>query len=193
MATSILCGDNRQYTARPFLISGTCKREDVAKHTTLLELAIRCFKQSPSVPTSLRLYCVASDGDSKRRRALVNITFTAPLNSASPIYTLLAPLHLFNLICGPDDLTADFDYKHIGKHCRNTLTRKKGLQINGVSVNTSLIKLHLVAAGMHPTSADVLLSPNDKQDVTLMYRLLLSLSQLPNPADDASPTFSATR
>ena len=82
----------------------------------------------------LCLYCLSSDGDSKRRRALVSIIHVAPLSSMSSIYPLLSQLSLFNLVCGPDELTADFDYKHIGKRCRNTLTRKHGLRINGVAI-----------------------------------------------------------
>lgn len=193
IVTSVLTNGNHLYTARPFLISGTCKREDVAKHTELFRLVINSFKNSSAIPHNHRLYCVASDGDSKRRCTLVAITHVERLRPSLPIYGLLSPLRLFNTFCGPDELTADFDYKHISKRCRNTLIRQKGLQINNVSISSAIIKHHLLEAGMNPLTADALLSPNDKQDVTLMYRLLHSLSRLPDPAQDASPTSRLTR
>lgn len=175
------------------MISGTCKREDVPKHTELLRLAIEAFRTTHTISPRHRLYCVATDGDSKRRRALMAITHISPLLPSSPIHVLLSPLRLFNTVCGYDDVTADFDYKHIGKRCRNTLTRQKGLQINNVSINSTIIRRHLVDAGMNPLTAEILLSPNDKQDVTLMYRLLFSISRLPDADQTASPSTRATR
>ncbi len=56
IATLILTGDPKDYTARPFVISGTCKREAVKQHTVLLHQSIKALKQK--LPPRLRLYNV---------------------------------------------------------------------------------------------------------------------------------------
>jgi hypothetical protein len=144
-------------------------------------------------PRNYRLYCLSSDGDARRRRALISITLDRRLPATSPIYPLLAPLPLFDLTCGEDDITPDFDYKHVLKRFRNTLLRQKGVIIDGVSLSTSIIKAHLVENGMAPDSADTLLAPNDKQDVVLMLKLLHSISLLKPSAESDKPTSKSTR
>ncbi|KAF7792170.1 hypothetical protein EIP86_003200 [Pleurotus ostreatoroseus] len=193
VACSILTSDPADYTARPFMISGTCKHETVKQHTDLLDTCVETLRASPDIPDRLRLYVVTSDGDSRRRRALIAITMKAPLSAASPIYSLLTPLKLFNTMCGKDDLTNDCDYLHGGKRCRNTVIRPKGMRIDGILVTASMIKSHLVEHGMSTLTADTLLSPNDKQDVVLMIQLLNAISELPSCSVNASPTYQGTR
>jgi hypothetical protein len=175
-----------------FAISGTCKRETVAEQEGLLRGASSALK-SKLAPLGLRLYCFSTDGDARRRRALISITLDRQLPETSPIHRILAPLPLFDLSCGEDDVTADFDYKHVLKRFRNTLLRQKGVIINGVSLSTSTIKAHLVADGMASYSADTLLAPNDKQDVVLMLKLLHSISLLKPSAESDKPTTKSTR
>ena len=165
------------------------------QHTSLLRLAIKALRESPAIPPTLRLYCVASDGDSRRRKALLEITYVKPLSSSSPIFRLLSPLRLFNTFCGTDDLTVDFDYKHTCKRFRNTLIRTQGMEIDGVSITAAVVKRHLVEAGMSPSTVDTLLSPNDKQDVTLMYRLLYAIARLPalTNSETVSPLHKSSR
>lgn len=116
----MLTDDAKAYSARPFVISGTCKREDVISHKNLLESASHALQQS-QVPHCRRLYCIASDGDSRRRRSMSLLTLTHSLPPSSPIFPLLSELRLFNLLCGEDDITADLDWKHVFKRFRNTL------------------------------------------------------------------------
>lgn len=195
IAFSILNNDPRHYTARPFLISGSCKRETVQSQTDLLTLSVNALRSSSSLPSNLRLYCIATDGDSRRRRALVPLTYAAPLSQTSRIFALLSPLKLFNLMCGIDELTMDFDYKHTAKRFRNTLIRTKGIQIDGISVTPSVVKHHLMLTGHTSDMADALLVPNDKQDVGLMYRLLYAIAELPpsSSSDELSPTARSSR
>jgi len=103
-----LTADPNEYTTKSFAITGSCKRETVQDQERLLRLAIESLWKSQQNFNQC-LYCVASDGDSHRRRALIQITLTGNLDPSDPIYRLLSPLPLFDLKCGDDALTSDFD------------------------------------------------------------------------------------
>lgn len=184
IGSSILSGDPNEYTTKAFAISGSCKREYVEDQQRLLQVGVDALRMgtkevNSQLDSNLRVYAMGSDGDSRRRRALINITLKNTLSSSSPIYELLSSLSLFNLRCGEDDITCDFDWKHILKRFRNTDLRAKGFSIDGVPITTSVIKAHLVGNGMSPLAADILLAPNDRQDVVLMIKLLQQLRYFP--------------
>jgi hypothetical protein len=63
----------------------------------------------------LRTVCIASDGESRRGEALINLTFKRQLDPDLPIFPYLCSLPLMNLEVGDDDITADKDYKHVFK------------------------------------------------------------------------------
>ena len=191
IGTSILSNDPSEYTTKAFAISGSCKMESVEDQERLIRSASSAVHDT--LQNGLRLYCIASDGDSRRRRALISITLPRELNPSSKIYELLSPLLLFNLRCGENDVTCDFDWKHVFKRFRNTLLRQKGIEIDNVSISTSAIKAHLVSNGISSLMAEVLLDPNDKQDVVLMVKLLHAIAVLPLPNPDVQPLTKATR
>ena len=110
----MLTEDSKQYLARPYIISGTCKREDVLNQRRLLSMAIDGLREYTS-HTAKRLYCIASDGDAKRRRAAILLTLKVPLPPTSAIYPNLSSLRLFNILCGDYELTGDIDWKHVLK------------------------------------------------------------------------------
>lgn len=114
IAGSILGSASSKYAAKPFLVSGSCKRETVNDQEKLLRIASNAL-QEHQAPRNCRLYCIASDGDSRRRRALIAITLTHNLSMESKVFDILSPLPLFNTRCGKDDITSDFDWKHVFK------------------------------------------------------------------------------
>jgi hypothetical protein len=118
---------------------------------------------------------------------------TGDLIPDDSIYTTLSTLPLFNTKCGDDALTADFDWKHVLKRFRNTLIRQKGFSLNGRAFSTSVLREHLKSLDMTDLTIDALLSPNDKQDVILMIKLLYSISQLSSAAPTASPLTRSMR
>lgn len=128
-----MSGDRHAYGSRPFGISGTCKREKADPHAALIQTVIDvCNEEAETIgPT---LYCVASDGESRRGSALMLLTHKRPLSPSSPIFPLLSPMRLMNLLVGDNNLTADKDYKHIVKRLRNLLLRKMGVMVNGVHI-----------------------------------------------------------
>ncbi|KAG6884618.1 hypothetical protein C0992_005991 [Termitomyces sp. T32_za158] len=170
----------------------SCKRETVNAQTALLQVSSEALYSSQLLHNR-RLYCIASDGDSRRRRALISLALNQRLREDSPIYSPLASLSLFNLFCGDDDRTADFDTKHVCKRFRNTLLRAKGFLLDGTAISASVLKSHLLKNGTDTITADVLLAPNDKQDVVLMIKLLYAISCLPKYREGDSPSTQSTR
>ena len=132
--------------------------------------------------TGLRVISLASDGESRRGKALAQLTFVAPLTATSPIYNHLVHLDLLNLFVGADDITADKDYKHVFKRLRNTLLQEKGCVVLGIKLTRGLIRKHLQDCGHSGEHISRILDPTDKQDVDLAYKLLKDLWSLP-PAD----------
>lgn len=105
-----------KYNPIPAAIIGTCKTEKDFEHAKLLRTVLQAFNESPHGPAAGNVvFCLATDGDPTRRRAVHMITMSHKLEETSPIYTLLAPLALMNLQCGPGDITADIDFKHVFK------------------------------------------------------------------------------
>lgn len=151
------------------MISGSCKRETIKDQELLLRKASDALISSQRNHRR-RLYCIASDGDPRHRRTLIEITLRSTLTPQSKLHALLSSLPLFNTRCGADDITSDFDWKHVFKRFRNTLLRRlKGISINNILFTVSVLKLHLTLAGrMSSATADTLLAPNGRQDVVLM-------------------------
>jgi hypothetical protein len=137
--------------------------------------------------TGLRVISLASDGESRRGKALATLTFVALLAAMSPIYEHLVHLDLMDLFIGADDITADKDYKHVFKWLCNTLLREKGSVVLGIKLTCSLIRRHLQDCGHHSEHISHILDPTDKQDVDLTYNLLKDLWLLP-PADPGTST-----
>ncbi|EDR03916.1 uncharacterized protein LACBIDRAFT_331070 [Laccaria bicolor S238N-H82] len=165
-----------------------CLRNEVvhlAKEATVIGASI--LTEEPSEYTTKPF---AISGSCK---PLIEITFIGDLSVTNPIYPTLSILTLFNLKCGVDALTLDFDWKHVLKRLRNMAVRLKGFNINGHSITAAVIKAHLLSTGMSPVSADSLLVPNDKQDVLLMVKLLYAISTLPPPTSADNPLVQSIR
>ncbi|TDL20018.1 hypothetical protein BD410DRAFT_899810 [Rickenella mellea] len=192
IAVSILTENPHEYNARPFVISGTCKREDVLSHAKLLSTASDELSSSLA-QVNVRVYSWASDGDARRRRAMAIHTMSHELPESDPIFQLLSPLRLFNTRCGKNGLTCDMDTKHGWKRFRNKLSSNKGCIVNDIAVTVPVLKKHLMVCGMSDLTASLLLCPNDKQDVVLTIRLLNAISNLPVALSSDSPSTTAAR
>ncbi|KZV82579.1 hypothetical protein EXIGLDRAFT_626787, partial [Exidia glandulosa HHB12029] len=182
---------SREYEGRAFGISGTCKRETVDGQEQLISAAVKALSEHSDALG--RLYFIASDGDSRRRQALARLTMCGTLDSSSPLHRMLSPLRLMNLYVGPDDLTCDIDYKHVLKRFRNTLLRTNGTTVNGVHITLSVLRAHLLDAGMTQETVDALLNPRDRMNVPNTYRLLAAIMKLPDVAADAKDTSRLSR
>ena len=191
-ALAILSPSSRLYSARPVLLSGSCKQEAASKHALLLRTVVDAITAKRD-SIKLRLVCLASDGESRRGKALAELTYIAPLAPTSPIYTHLVYLDLLDLFIGTDDITADKDYKHVFKRLRNTLLREKGSIVYGVRLTCGLIRKHLRDTGHSGAHIEHVLNPTDKQDVVLAYTLLKDLWSLPSASPESNQSYIEVR
>ncbi|KAF8327198.1 uncharacterized protein EI90DRAFT_2928786 [Cantharellus anzutake] len=190
-AIGALTRKHREYIARPFLISATCKGEDASKHAELLHVALRACSRKMDT-TKGRVYCIASDGESRRGKALVSLTERFLLSPLSPLYVHLGGLPLLNLMVGEDEITSDKDYKHVMKRLRHTHLRTSGVSIGRVQITPAVLRSHLEANGCSIARINNLLNATDKQDVTTMLNLMQLIWSLPPPLPTDKPVLQET-
>ncbi|KAJ7799158.1 hypothetical protein B0H14DRAFT_3092842 [Mycena olivaceomarginata] len=143
--------------------------------------------------TWLRIVSVTSDGESRRGKAFINLTFDHLLSDDSDIYDLLKDLEFMDFWVGEDDLTPDKDHKHMFKRGRNRLTRALGMKIFGVQITPAILRVHFQSAGLSSQHIHAILNPDDKQDVKLAFDLLKDIWSLPPAPADARPGFASAR
>src|SRR5271168_1089250 len=177
------------------MFSGTCKKEVGAQHAKLIQTLLTASENQKSKRHGITYctVCIASDGESKRGDALVRLTMNSMLPPDSPIYEQLKGLELMNFLVGPDDITADKDFKHIFKRQRNLMMHNKGIFIEGFCVTPSILRIHLQSNGVSSMRLRALLNPNDQQDVVLGYSLLKEIWSLPAAAAGCDPAFVRAR
>ena len=151
---------SRLYSARPIVISGSCKCEAAHEHAALIQTVLDATNAKKNL-TRVQIVSIASDGKSRRGKALTKLTYIAPLTRTSPIYELLTHLDLFDTFVGVDDIMADKDYKHIFKWLRNTLLREKGSMVHGIKLTWGLIHKHLSDSGLPLAHIEHVLNPMD--------------------------------
>src|ERR1700761_4614449 len=160
--------------ARTGLISGSCKRETGEQHAQILETTLDAARV-----TNLRTICICSDGEARRGKAMIHLTFKNRLSPSSAIYDLLCDLEFMNFMVGDDDLTADKDYKHVFKCLRNWLLRLRGIVVLDLEISMAALRSQLHHGGLNQTHTNNLLHPNDRQNVNLAYTLLREIWRLP--------------
>ena len=188
----ILSENRHTWGSRPFIITGTCKREDSHRHAQLISTVIAACNAEISI-IGCPLFCIASDGESRRGSALTALTHLRPLEPNSELLVLLGKLRLMNLLVGDNDITADKDPKHIMKRCRNFTICKSGVMIDGLVVTPALLRFHLQANKVPSHRIAYLLNPSDRQDVPLCYTLMKEIWSLPPSAPTDKPGFVAAR
>ncbi|KAJ7927902.1 hypothetical protein B0H13DRAFT_2552011 [Mycena leptocephala] len=192
-AVGILSDDTRLYAARPVLVSGDCKKETGDEHArNVIRPTIQGVDSKKDL-TRLRIVSVASDGESRRGAAFIDMTFVRKLSPESNIYNLLKDLKLMNFWVGDDDLTPDKDPKHVFKRLRNRLLRKSGTEVMGVQISSAIIRMHLQSASLSTQHINSLFNPDDKQDVKLAFDLLKDIWSLPLATESTRPGFISAR
>ena len=114
----------------------------------------------------------AFNGEAKCGNALVILTMSSQLSAGSPIYNQLSPLWLTNYLVGPDNLTANKDFKHVLKCQCNLLMCNKGVLILGFCITPTILQSQLKSHSVPSYQLHSLLNANNKQDVILAYSLL---------------------
>ena len=89
---------------RPFLLSGSCKKESAEDHAVLIQTALNAINQLKTL-CNARVVCIALDGEAKWGKLLLQLTFKQTLSASSPIYPWLSACPLLDLHVSKDDLT----------------------------------------------------------------------------------------
>ena len=142
VAACLLTNDAKTYATRPFVVSGTCKHKDIESQKKLLHITSSALQESQK-GFGPHLCCIASDGDAHCHWAMALLTLTKSVPPSSLIFEILSCLWLFNMLCGDDNLTGNFDWQHILKCFHNTLLHLKGILINGVVITAAVIVVNI--------------------------------------------------
>ncbi|KAJ7847960.1 hypothetical protein B0H13DRAFT_2404873, partial [Mycena leptocephala] len=193
----------------PILALPTCKHVTADDSGTIYEVAMEAWRSSGAAEKVGRIWSWSTDGDMIRRVAGYKAFLTQKLGptSKSRIYGTLAGMTGLNLWTGPDDVTLDFDFKHIFKRksqshlIRNLLNIFTGICTllrspagialnNGRIINPTMLARYLIRLPNQDTaSVHDLLFPHDPQDVPRAIELLLgviALGELDYSAADAN-------
>ncbi|KAG5634335.1 hypothetical protein H0H81_002361 [Sphagnurus paluster] len=161
------------YSAKPVFMASTCKkgtwRESLQNIQTVME-GWKCseYGEQKNGP----IFSVASDGDSTRHAALFMMCMHTEITSENPLFPFISGLLGLNRGVSYDNLTMDFDYKHLFKH---------GMVVKDVCINRDLLTLwleRLPGYNWSETSIHALLNPTDAQDVPRAVKLLLCIVEL---------------
>lgn len=172
------------------LVSGDCKRENGQQHAKIVQTVLDGVnKEKPK--TNICLVSVASDGESRRGAAFVNLTLHKLLDKSSDIYPLLGDLNFMDLHVGDDDLTCDKDWKHVFKRLRNLLLRCCGVVVNNVRITPDILEEHMKSKGCTAEHIRATFNPKDQQDVKLAFDMLKDIWTLPRTSTNPSPTVAA--
>jgi hypothetical protein len=159
-------------------VSGDCKRETGHEHSKIVQTVlngVNNFKEK----TKLRIVAIASDGETRRGSAFIQLTFKCELSPRSPLFELLRNLKFLNLYVGDDDLTCDKDWKHVFKRWRNLIIRPaRGIVINGHRITADISKDQFRSEGFTADHIRSLFNPEDQQDVKLALDMLKDICTL---------------
>ena len=152
------------------MVSPTCKRETADDHQRLIELCLKAIERSRKDNPDAEIWSISTDGDSRRRGVFYALTTCQDLPPDDLLRKRLGEMPLFDYRCGKNHLTASCDPKHCFKRLRNKHLTDQGTAIMGHNFNDAVLRVHL--SDLTEETLNELLNPNDKQDVTLMNRLL---------------------
>lgn len=99
----------------PLLAAPTCKSENAADMEFVFDTVIDGWWMAGGEWDIGPLWSLATDGDTTRRKAGHRVFLKKWLPIMSPLYGVLSNLPGMNLYTGDEDVTLDFDYKHIIK------------------------------------------------------------------------------
>ncbi|KAF8994753.1 hypothetical protein BDZ89DRAFT_1149926 [Hymenopellis radicata] len=173
------------YAAKPVFMGPTCKKGNYKNAVHILGTVVEAWKRSPyGEKKNGPLWDLASDGDATRRAAMFITCMTFDIEPNNPLYPHVHDLPGLNLKVGKDNLTMDFDYKHLFK--------EEGMMVNGFYINKSIVARWLERLPDHDwsevsiesllvwseRSIDSLLNPDDAQDVPRAVELLAAIIEL---------------
>ncbi|KAI0068069.1 hypothetical protein BV25DRAFT_1875223 [Artomyces pyxidatus] len=173
----------------PILAAPTCKHEDANDMEFIFKTLLDTWNSSAACSALGDIWSVATDGDATRRAAGHRLFLKQRLHPSSTLYPTLSGMAGMNLYVGDNDVTLDFDFKHIWKRLCTLIRSPSGLLLNGGrTITSSLLERYLVFFSDHTLeSAKRLLHPDDAQDVPRAIDLMqgiITLSEIPQTTTD---------
>ncbi|KAI0054409.1 hypothetical protein BV25DRAFT_1949134 [Artomyces pyxidatus] len=177
---AIACFDGRS-RVYPILAAATCKQEDKDDMKFIFITVIESWNSAGAAVVG-PLWSFATDGDATRRAAGYDVFLKNRLSPSSPLYGVLSHMAGLNLFTGDNDVTLDFDYKHIFKRVCTLLRSPSGITLNnGRIINaTSLTRYLQLLPGQDDDSVHTLLYPGDAQDVPRAVELMQGIIAIPS-------------
>ncbi|KAF7354428.1 hypothetical protein MVEN_01131800 [Mycena venus] len=170
-----LFGESGTY---PILALPTCKVDMTADDSsTIYQVVLEAWERSGAVQKVGQVWSWSTDGDMMRRVAGYRAFLAQKLQPTSPIYGTLASMAGLNLYTGHNEVTLDFDFKHIFKRICTLLRSPAGIVLNnGRVINPTMLARYLIQLPNQNTeSVHALLFPHDSQHVPCAVELLLSV------------------
>ncbi|KDQ06435.1 hypothetical protein BOTBODRAFT_121543, partial [Botryobasidium botryosum FD-172 SS1] len=176
------------YSPMPILVSPTCKKESPEKMVDTYKIVLQ--EWDVVAPRLGSIWEFGSDGDPSRRASFHPFLMQHTLRPSDPLYGELARLPLLNLQTGPQNITMDFDYKHLFKRIMHLLRQEHGIMIGDCLITPDILVRHLRRlSGMDAFKVYALMNPHDKQNVPSAVQLLCSVVAVSKlPTDGLNPS-----
>ncbi|KIJ43226.1 hypothetical protein M422DRAFT_170078, partial [Sphaerobolus stellatus SS14] len=179
------------YNISPVLLSPTCKTETAEDSRIWIQSILHQWKTFPDGELKWGpIWSVASDGDATRQKAFHLLLMDKSLRLGEPLWDELGALQLMNLQTGPDNVTMDFDFKHIFKRFATQIRSPDGTMLAMTVITRDTIAKELSRLeGLSATEIAALIDPADHQNVPKAVRLLQRISEVTTlPTIGLSPT-----
>ncbi|KIK37978.1 hypothetical protein CY34DRAFT_25811 [Suillus luteus UH-Slu-Lm8-n1] len=173
----------------PILVAPMCKTEDATDMEGVLGRALQRWKATGADQTVGPIWSLMTDGDATRRAAGHRLFVKQPLSVESPLYGILVNMPGLNIWMGDNNVTLDFDPKHIFKHkffCICMLIRSPaGITLNNGQVINAMKSQHAFLNDSFSPDVDrhadltsiTLLSDVIESFLTLFINVNLSLTE----------------
>ncbi|KAJ7457020.1 hypothetical protein FB451DRAFT_1142947 [Mycena latifolia] len=157
----------------PILALPACKKMNADDSETIYQVVTEAWDRHGAAKVG-PLWSWATDGDMTRRVSGYKHFLAQKLLPTSPIYGTLAGMAGLNLYTGLNEVTLDFDFKHIFKRICTLLRSAQGIVLNnGRIINPAMLARYLVRLpDQTPESVQQMLFPHDPQDVPRAIELL---------------------
>ncbi|KAK6971541.1 hypothetical protein R3P38DRAFT_3413219 [Favolaschia claudopus] len=166
-------------TIYPVLCAPTCKQETWEDMAELFRLIIKVWDEKGKVVIG-DIWNFATDGDHLRRKAGHAVFMEFELGPDDSLYFTLSNLLGLNLFTGPCRILITFDWRHVIKRHCTLLRHILGIALdNGRVVGpVSLTRCLLLLPNHDAASVNLLLNPEDPQDVPTAIELLETIVEL---------------
>ena len=194
LAIMAQCYDDNEYQAVPLLLIPSCKSMPAEVQYIHLQEIIEVWYQFVERGQLGPLLNADSDGQHQRRKAFHDI-FRSVDGSGSldttgmvgdEVRKVTSTMWLLDNLCGPHNMTAAFDLKHIWKRYRTLLiSTSRSSLILGDCLTRADLQVLLTAAGYDSSAIQSMFNPVDKQNVPSACKLLKAVADLVDVPDIA--------